>query len=454
MITTHSLSYIPQIAAGLLQYTQDGLHLLLDPGKPAWAVVNPTGMEIVRLYDGARDVQAISALLAEKYRMSAERARQDVLSYTDDLAAAGLLCSGADEPAQECQIPAIKGIYLHVTNRCNLNCKHCYAAGMGVSEPLSLEAIFCLIDELVQMGGESITISGGEPLLRKDIKQVLAYASDRLETTLLTNGTLIDQEMVESLSRLGIYVQISLDGISRSVHESIRGAGTFQRTMRAIQLFLERDMGKQLALSVAIMKPNIAEVSGLVEFALQSGISRMNMLPVVNQGNAALNWQEINPTPDEFAQLFERLYPLFIECRGKLIIRGCLMDFIFGTLANPQETGCPAGENLMVDSNGDVYPCSMISHLDYSLGNVKNESLSEIRDSARLEQMCQQFAHRTERIAKCQTCDWRGFCRGACPGTALWQKGTIWDTDDLCDVRAGLYRDLIFKYAGSVYETS
>lgn len=454
MNTNHNLSYIPQLATGLLQCTQDNLHLLLDPEKPAWAVVNPTGMEIVSLCNGTRDVGAIAALLAEKYQIPAERARQDVLNYTHNLAAAGLLRSDEDESAQELQMSALKGIYLHVTNRCNLNCEYCYSSGMGVGDPLSFEAISRLIDESVQMGAESVTISGGEPLMRKDIKQILAYASERLETTLLTNGILIDRDMVEYLSRLDVYVQVSLDGLSPSAHESVRGVGTFQRTMSAIQLLLEHNMERQLALSVAIVKSNLTEVPKLIEFALQSGISQVNMRPVMAQGNALLNWKRIEPTIDEYAQLFDELYPLLLECRGKLLVRGCLIDFIFGTLTNPQEAGCPAGEKLMVDSNGDVYPCQMISHPDYSLGNIRNESLNEIRDSSRLEQVCQQFACRVKQIAKCQTCQWRGFCRAACPGAALWQKGTIWDTDGLCDIRADFYRKLIFKHAGSLYEAS
>ena len=464
-MTTYSLSYIPQPATGLLQYAQDDLHLLLDPEKPAWAVVNPTGMEIVGLCDGTRDIQTIAALLVQKYQIPAERARRDVLGYIHKLASAGLLRSDADNPAEQGfdtasptqpkqQMPALKGIYLHVTDRCNLRCRHCYAAGMGTDGSLSFEAICGLIDELVQAGGDSIAISGGEPLLRKDIKQILAYASGKLKTTLLTNGTLIDEEMAAFLSDLGVYVQISLDGISRSVHEGIRGEGTFQPTMRAIKLFLARNMEKRLALSISIVKSNLVEVPKLVEFALQSGISQVNMRPVVAQGNASLNWEQTNPTPDEYAQLFDELYPLFFEHRERLIIRGCLIDFIFGTLANPQGRGCPAGEKLMVDSNGDVYPCPTISHPDYRLGNIRHENLSEIQSSMKLRQMCEQFACRTEHIAKCQACQWRGFCHAACPGVALWQKGTIWDTDALCDVRAELYRKLIFKYTEGLYGIS
>jgi radical SAM protein with 4Fe4S-binding SPASM domain len=438
---------VPQLAAGLLQYTQDHLCLLLDPEKPAWAVVNPTGMEIVKLCDGVRNIQTIANLLAEKYQVSIERARRDVLGYTQDLTSAGLLRSDAEEPVDQRQTPVLKGIYLHITNRCNLECKHCYATGMGLGELLSFEEICRLIDQVARMGAHSIALSGGEPLLRKDIKKILVYASERLETVLLTNGTLIDEDIADLLSHLGVHVQISLDGISPSVHESIRGMGTFERTMRSIELLLARDMGDQLALSISIMKPNLMEVPKLVEFALNSGISQVNMLPVVAQGSALSNWEQINPSPGEYSQLFEQLYPLIFEYREKLTIRGCLVDFIFGTLTNPHEAGCPAGEKLMVDSNGDVYPCPMISHPDYSLGNIRNECLSDIHSSSRFEQMRQEFVCRTERIARCQACHWRGFCRAACPGVALWQKGTIWDTDDLCDVRVDLYRKLIFRYA-------
>jgi radical SAM protein with 4Fe4S-binding SPASM domain len=455
-MTTQNLSYIPKLATGLLQRAQGNLHLLLDAEKPAWVVVNQTGMEIVRLCDGVRNIQTIAALLAQKYQIPEERARQDVLGYIHSLSRSGLLRSedgftgvnhDVDEPAGQHQMPVLKGIYLHVTDRCNLRCKHCYSKGMGVGEPFSFKEICRLIDQLVFFGGDSISLSGGEPLLRRDIKLILTYASRKLKTTLLTNGILIDEEMAEVLYSLGVYVQISLDGMSRPVHEGIRGEGTFLQTMRAIELLLARNMEKRLALSITIMKSNLAEVTKLIEFALQSGISIVNMRPVMAAGNAKLNWEEINPTPDEYAKLFDELYPLFFEYRGKLKIRGCLSDFIFGTLTNPQKRGCPAGETLMVDSNGNVYPCSMVSHPDYCLGNIINESLTVLQNSPKLKQIHQQFACRIERIAKCRVCQWRVFCKAACPGVALWQKGTIWDTDELCDVRADFYSKLIFKYA-------
>ena len=127
-------------------------------------------------------------------------------------------------------------------------------------------------------------------------------------------------------------------------------------------------------------------------------------------------------------------------------------DTLLDSLVNPQERGCPAGERLMVDSNGDVYPCQLMGHPDYCLGNIRNESLDEMRNSPKLNQVCQQIARRVENIAKCQTCQWRGFCRVACPAVVLWQKGTIWDTDELCRVRADLYSKLIFRHAEGFME--
>jgi len=96
----------------------------------------------------------------------------------------------------------------------------------------------------------------------------------------------------------------------------------------------------------------------------------------------------------------------------------------------------------------------MVIHPDYRLGNIRNEGLREIQSSPKLKRVCQQFASRIERIAKCRSCQWRGFCKAACPGVALLKKGTIWDTDDLCDVRADFYGKLIFKYAEGLYGIS
>jgi radical SAM protein with 4Fe4S-binding SPASM domain len=83
----------------------------------------------------------------------------------------------------------------------------------------------------------------------------------------------------------------------------------------------------------------------------------------------------------------------------------------------------------------------------YRLGNVKEMSLRQVLDSARLKQLWETCLARKTRIPECQACHWRNFCQGSCPGSVLLERGTLWDTDGLCELRRQLYRDTIFDLA-------
>ena len=154
-------------------------------------------------------------------------------------------------------------LHLYLTNRCNLQCPHCYMdAGSRSDGELTTADWYHVVDEFSTVSGPSlVAFSGGEPLLRRDLFDLAAHArSNGHQTSLFTNGTLIpDEHTARRLGALFDWVQVSLDGATAPVHDAVRGPGTFARVVRAIRLLV--DTGTHVRIGVTVLPQNAADLT-------------------------------------------------------------------------------------------------------------------------------------------------------------------------------------------------
>ena len=169
-------------------------------------------------------------------------------------------------------IPSLRYLELQITNRCNLQCRHCYV-GEGSHQDLSMEQIQRVLKEFEEIQGLRLLLSGGEPLLHplfweiNDILQNQAFRS-----VLLSNGTLITKEVAK---KLRVHeVQISLDGIKEG-HESLRGKGTFEKTLMAIDHLQEADI--RVSVATMIHRKNLSEFDQLTSLLQSKNIEEWNV---------------------------------------------------------------------------------------------------------------------------------------------------------------------------------
>lgn len=442
-ISPHSHVHIPPF----LLEKEGSLNLLIHPERPIWMVVNDVGLEIMKLGQEELTLSEICKIISSRYGVGTEKIEQDAFNFVRELDHADFL----GDPKAPNYRPYLKSLFLHLTYRCNLACKHCYVGGSNDNEAeMGIDTIFSLIDQLVSQGGEAITISGGEPLFKKDIKKILSYAAERLTITVLTNGTLINRSLADFMVGLGIKIQVSLDGSNTSIHDSIRGKGSFARAMEGIRLLKESGIGGKLNLCTTIMKDNIGDVPRVIELADKVGIEYVRFLALRRIGRARELWYEINA--DVGTEDYERLYEyiLFQAMREypSLEISSGLSGFVLSApKGEPSGTWCPIGKNLVITASGDCYPCVLFMSDKYHLGNVKEATLLQIWKSPILEELVDSLGQRRSVIERCEGCSWRSLCQGGCMGTANEWKGTIWDTDRFCAFRKKLYRKTIFELA-------
>lgn len=167
-----------------------------------------------------------------------------------------------------------------ITKRCNLHCKHCRVEFRSTTNELSLSAGKALLDQLYQLGIELLVVSGGEPLLRRDILDLIEYAQKFQVLTITSNGTLIDSNMAHELSRFtNLRISLSLDGIG-DTHDHFRGMhGTFEKVMNALKLLTKYEVKKSIRCTLSQL--NFKDAFQLVEVAARHSVSFLEIRSVI-----------------------------------------------------------------------------------------------------------------------------------------------------------------------------
>ncbi len=173
---------------------------------------------------------------------------------------------------QPSPIPSLRYLEFQITDRCNLRCRHCYI-GEGLHQDLSFERIKKVLEEFEEIQGLRLLLSGGEPLLHPHFWEINDILRDyAFRSVLLSNGTLITRDVSK---RLRVHeVQISLDGMKEG-HESIRGKGTFEKAVSAIDFLQEAKI--RVSIATMIHRKNLKEFDTLASLIHAKNIEEWNI---------------------------------------------------------------------------------------------------------------------------------------------------------------------------------
>lgn len=270
-------------------------------------------------------------------------------------------------------------VYFDFTYLCNLECRHCITNSsprVNIDNELSSKHIKSIIDELAAIGIFEIGIGGGEPLCRADIYQILAHARTKgLNTVLTTNGILVTSKVAQRLNEARVSeVRVSFDG-SEAVHDSIRGFGTYRKTLEALRVLVEN--GLKTEPRITICKDDKASLHNLFQDLVDIGVTTGKISLVFPRGRAALKENRDlfkYRRNKETAQLFmdlAREHGLDIKVPGDLALEARVIDG--GELRRGKRSSCGAGfQTAYISPYGTVLPCSGMT--DYIFGNVKSDS--------------------------------------------------------------------------------
>jgi len=328
-------------------------------------------------------------------------------------------------------------IQWHLTERCNLRCRHCYQSGEPLEE-MSLHQCIDVIGEAADMlegwsesfGIEfapSANISGGEPLLRGDVFAIMEELGRRgFDIYLLTNGTLVDEGRARRLADIGASgVQVSVEG-PEDVHDSIRGRGSFSSAMNGVDHLL--DAGLTVTLNATLSRLNAARFMELVVIAQDAGVQRLGFSRLVPSGRGrGLLEQSLDRW--QVRDLYGAI--LSLKADGLTIVSGDpvahqarLSDA--GDAGATPLGGCAAGlSGLTLLADGTLLPCR---RLPVPLGNVCEDSIREIWATS---EVLNALRDRQKYAGKCSSCPRWAACRG-CRAIAYAHGGSILAEDPGC----------------------
>lgn len=322
----------------------------------------------------------------------------------------------------------------NITHLCNLKCVHCYndsGANRGISEVTTAEAKHVL-DDLAKFGVPSVLFSGGEPLIRPDLFELLAYAAEKgLRTVISTNGTLITSEMAKKIKERQVsYVGISLDGIGE-VNDTFRGVkGAFDNTVQGIRNC--QDAGIRVGLRLTLTQRNNAELKRWFEFFETEKIERACFYHFVPSGRGSV----ISSDDLSYAQSREAMEIILAETKrckqaGKktdILTVDNHVDGVYLYLKLLKEDPARAkavwelltwnGGGLnssgigigCIDFNGKVHPDQFWGH--YDLGDIHKKPFSEIW-SNQDEPLLKGLRDRRRYVkGRCRVCKFFDACGG------------------------------------------
>ncbi|KJS29277.1 MAG: Fe-S oxidoreductase [Desulfatitalea sp. BRH_c12] len=340
----------------------------------------------------------------------------------------------------------------NITKACNLKCVHCYAhATQGASsDELSTQEGMRLIDDLAAFGAPVLLFSGGEPLVRKDLPELAAYAVQKgMRAVISTNGTLIDQKKAKILKEIGLsYVGISLDGM-QPVNDLFRGVpGAYAKAMEGIRHCQEA--GIKVGLRFTMNKRNVLEIPGIFELLEEMEIPRICFYHLVYAGRgSALLADDLTHAETRAAVdlIIERTKALHARGKAKEVLTvDNHADGPYLYLRLLQEDPERAAEVLSllkmnegnnsgrgigcVSWDGEVYADQFWRH--HSFGNVRQRPFSRIWTDPEDPLLLQLKEKKKFMQGRCATCRWLDVCGGNFRVRAEAISGNVWAPDPAC----------------------
>ncbi|MDP8012237.1 MAG: radical SAM protein [Thermoplasmata archaeon] len=318
-------------------------------------------------------------------------------------------------------------VSIYLTHACNLRCKTCYLnAGEPLKNELSIKNYEKIFSEIKDLNFDMVYFLGGEPMLRKDILDIIKIAKGNdLYTSMSSNGFFIDSINAKSLKEAGLdQIQISIDSPSEEINDNIRGQGSFGKAVKAIHNLKKVNM--KVSIGFTITK-NFYDVETMVNFASQIGINVLNISIAEPFGRAML--YDIIPEKEKVKKAIEQIKNL------KSVIKITYNGFRFYLDEKVFEKSlkfipenyrsCPAGINrFVIDSNGNVYGCELLMENEFFEGNVLEDDLKTIWEKG--------FRRFKERMPnECKSCKYLRSCQGGCPARSFI-SGSFNSKDPLC----------------------
>ena len=319
-----------------------------------------------------------------------------------------------------------------VSADCNLACAYCFYAPKSSLYPepsprMSDETLENLIEEALMTGAPHISFvwQGGEPTLAGlefykkavQLQEVYRYPNQVVQNSIQTNGVLIDEDWARFFKEQDWLVGVSLDG-SEKDHDTYRvtvdGLGSYDSVKRAIKII--REEGAQYNILALLNNVNVKKPRELYRGLVEEGHKYLQFIPCMELDKNG-ETTSFSITPKEYGDFLVEVFDEWEKDIPEIYVRDfedLLIGIVTGNTPNCVYNG-KCGEYLMVEYNGDVYPCDFFVEPDWLLGNIHETGAEEQYQSEKMTR----FRDRRKLHQTCVGCNWTSYCHGGCQKTML-----------------------------------
>ncbi len=324
------------------------------------------------------------------------------------------------------EVKQLQRAVLEITNRCNLRCSHCASnSGTLRENELPFDVIRALLQTIKRLGGEEITILGGEPLMRPDWFEICQLVNQlEMDLIIISNGVLMgDAERCLMKQLNPLVIGISIDGANAESYHAHRGIDAFKDVVRLLHQLLT-DGHSHVNGITTITHSNLHEFDAFADLFDSTGITWQ--IQIANKGGSRFDEREFI-TREDFRWLTEKMKDVFLN-RPSLLLRH-MDDFgyfpIDPALRFLHETweGCSAGRTLIgIRSNGDILGCLSMGDefIEANVRTVDLEHFWKANDSFK------RFRGKADQlVGHCRSCPYSCKCQAGCSSIAWSATGDI-----------------------------
>lgn len=298
-----------------------------------------------------------------------------------------------------------KYLNIYLTQACNLRCKHCFMlSGIKLDNELTAGQWKNVLQDFKSIGGEYVTFTGGEALMNPDFEDIVKYASSiGLSVTILSNGVLWTDKLIDRLYGYVNQIQISLDGINEQTNASVRGKGVFNKVVENIIKITNR--GYRTSVATTFTLENLTEETKFLYSKLVDTIRKKTGNPIFFKiSKKMLNGRNVHYTKEEAKRYLEEV----IKIEKEVDKYADTVNFMEGHQPNFVSSNCGIG-GLSISADGKVYYCNRISEVD-CYGSILEMPLSHFIEIGK------DINKRTgvDNIEPCNKCYLRYICGGGC----------------------------------------
>ncbi|HJX34574.1 MAG TPA: radical SAM protein [Desulfatiglandales bacterium] len=343
----------------------------------------------------------------------------------------------------------LSSLYLYLVDQCNLSCRHCWISpgfSQDQKDGISIEYLKRTISEAKGLGLQSVKLTGGEPLLYRDIYALLEFlAAEKINILIETNGTLLNNNILEKLKSCEIeLISVSLDADTPEVHDKIRGVkGSFDRTIAGLRMLSE--YGFKFQIIMTLHRKNFMEIPGLISLCKDLGAGSLKINPLLPCGRGKEVFRDRqNLDLGELVQIYrmvEREWSVNTD-----------LDIIFDlpvalrSITDIKRRGiieCRILNILGILANGDFSICGIGQTIDeLRMGNIYQDSIKDVwKENLILVDLRQGLPGRLKGI--CGRCIFRFQCLGSCRANAYAMTKDLFAPYFICEesYESGLFPD-------------